>query len=69
MRGAVTRALWLGALFVLAWTPTDAQEKPPPENVLNVRDEFMVARAMDLYATSIARREIDKLMSVFGCQE
>ncbi len=67
MRHAVTRALWLGALFVLAWTPSGAQQTPPPQGgALNIRDEFMVARAMDLYATSLGRREIDKLMSVFA---
>ncbi len=66
MRDAAIRALWLGALFLLAWTPTDAQQKPPPQDVLDVRDEYKVARAMDLYATSIPRREIEKLMSVFS---
>ena len=66
MRDAATRALWLGALFLLAWTPSGAQQTPPPQNVLDIRDEFEVARAMDVYATSIVRREIDKLMSVFA---
>ena len=66
MRDAATRAMWLGALFLLAWTPADAQQKTPPRGGLDIQDEYKVAQAMDIYATSIARREIEKLMSVFA---